>query len=265
MKNKKLLITLIAVVFAFVVICLSITAFTVKQVKISFIMSTNSFDASAVTKSMQQYNGKNLLFFNVDEIKVELEKNPYINVIRIEKSFPNVIEIDVEERREIYFINYDEKTYVADKDGVVLAEKNPNKTYNSHEFITLNLLAKNQSEPFTVTDIQLGEQIQTSNNELFYKALSLCEQVHLTDSVKDLTLEKYFGGDGRDHIDVKFNTYSNVVINVLKAEENGADKAKAGFEKYDKEYSDYRKSWGYIHTYSLADGQITAVWSDREV
>ncbi len=259
MKNKKLWVSLIAVVFSFVVICLVITAFTIKQVKISFVMSSNSFDTKEVTESTQVFNGKNLLFFNTDEIKNKLEENPYINVIKVEKVFPNIVSIEVEERREIYFIDFNEKTYVTDKDGVVLAEKREDKVYGSHEFIKLNLTAKVQNDEFFVTDVTFGEKIKTTNDVFFYKALGLCEQVNLTDSVKELTVEKYF--DGQEHINVTFSTYSNVKIVLEKAEEKGTEKTECAFSVYDKEFSDYRKSEGVIRAIEKDDGKIEVQWN----
>lgn len=259
MKNKKLWVSLIAVVFSFVVICLSITAFTIKQVKISFVMSSNSFDAKEVTASTQVFNGKNLLFFNTSEIKEKLEENPYIKVVNVEKVFPNVINVEVEERREIYFIDFGGKTYITDKDGFVLSEKNEDRIYGSHEYIKLNLLSKTASDNFAVVSVNLGEKIQTTSDEFFYKAISLCEQVNLTDSVKELTVEKYF--DGQEHINVTFNTYSNVKIVLEKAEQKGAEKTEKAFKIYDEEFSDYRKSEGVIRAIEKNDGIIEVQWN----
>ena len=259
MKNKKLWVTLIAVVFSLVVICLSITAFTIKQVNISFVMSSNAFDTKEVTSSTQVFTGKNLLFFNTDEVKNKLEENPYINVIKVEKIFPNVINIDVEERREIYFIDYQGKTYITDKDGVVLSEKKLDKEYGSHEYIKVNLLSRMESDNFVVTSVSLGEKIKSTNVGLFYKAHGLCEQVHLTDSVNELTIEKWF--DGQEHVNVTFSTYSNVKITLEKAESKGDKKAESAFSVYDKEFSDYRKSQGVIRSFEKNDGTIEVQWN----
>jgi hypothetical protein len=120
-------------------------------------------------------------------------------------------------------------------------------------------LSRTASDNFLVTNVTLGEKIKTTNDTLFYKALGLCEQVHLTDSVNELCIEKYF--DGKEHINVTFKTYSNVEIILEKAENKGDKKAEFAFNVYDKEFSDYRKSQGVIRSFEKNDGDIEVQWN----
>ncbi len=261
MKNKKLLVSIVAVVFAFVVICLAIAVFTIKQVKVSFSTTSNSLDAVKITADLQEYKGSNLLFFKTDVIKNKLEENPYVKVTGIEKKFPNVIEVSVEERREVYFLNYNEKTFVLDKDGFVLAEKNADKQYNPREYINLKLSSNLQGVDFSVKELAFGKQVKTADDELFYQALSLCEQANLTDNVKELKIEKFV--DGSSNYNLVFLTHSNVQITVLKAQEDGVAKTNMAFTAYDNEKLDYNKSNGYIFAYKKDSGEISIIWTDQ--
>lgn len=253
MKNKKLIISIISVVFAVVVICLAVSVFTVKQVDVKFTFSANNVETTEINSSMDGFVGKNLLFLDTKDISNELEKNPYIEVLNVEKKFPNIVEVSVKERREIYSVTFSGKTYITDMNGLVLCEKNPEKTYGEHELINLEL--KN----ITVEELTVGKVIKTNADSFLSTAFEISKSVDLTDSVKTLKVEKRFSGT--DNLYLSFETYSGVNIVINKAEEKGQEKALMGFSVYDTETDDYVKSFNTIEVNMLVGGSIRATWT----
>ena len=87
MKNKKLLISIISIVFAIVVISLAVSVFTIKQVKVNYTVTQNVIDTNEINESANSFAGKNLLFLNTDKIVDKLEENlnTYYQIIEVKK------------------------------------------------------------------------------------------------------------------------------------------------------------------------------------
>ena len=261
MKNKKLLISIISIVFAIVVISLAVSVFTIKQVKVNYTVTQNVIDTNEINESANSFAGKNLLFLNTDKIVDKLEENPYVEVVSVEKKFPNVVEVSVKERKEIYTVEYEGKTYLTDVDGLVLAEKDATKVYGEHELISLSLKNVN------VLEFQLGKVIKTDAQDFISNAFEIARQVNLTDSVKNMEVEKIFSGVDNVNASgynsrISFETYSGVTIVIYKAEIKGLEKAVKAFELYDSQSSDYVKSFDNIVVLEV-NGEIKAEWTSK--
>lgn len=253
MKNRKLIISIISIVFAIVVICLAVSVFTVKDVQVKFTFSANNIDSGKVNETVDDFVGKNLLFLKTEDIENELQKNPYIEVLSVEKKFPNVVKVAIKERREIYTLTYQGKQYITDMNGLALCEKNPSKVYGEHELINLEF------ENIAVENLSLGSLLKTDADGFVGMALEISKGIDLTDSVKSMKIEKRFSGV--NNLYVTFETYSGVNIVISKAEEKGLEKALKALQLYDVETDDYTKSFNTIEVYTLANGEIKAVWT----
>ena len=106
MKNKKVLVILIAVVFFVIAIISFVGLFSIKRVHIDFAAQkeTNSIE---VQDSLNSFLGQNLLFLNLDDVNSLLNDYHYMEVVSVKKSFPNVLSVQLKERREIYYIKND--------------------------------------------------------------------------------------------------------------------------------------------------------------
>lgn len=256
MKNKKLLIAIISVAFAVVVLCLAVSVFTVKQVKVHFSFSANKINESEVEEKANAFVGKNLMFLNIEEVERVLSENPFIEVLSVEKNFPNVINVSVKERREVYLIEYHGKTYVTDMNGLVLCEKNADEQYGEHELIELSL------DNIFITELTIGEYFSTDADAFLKNAFEIAKSVNLTDSVRKMTVENRFSGENNSYI--TFETYSGVDIVINKAEINGLAKSQKAFQIYDAETDDYVKSFDVIDVFETNEGIIEAVWGTKK-
>ena len=128
MRIKKILIPIISAIFLITVISVSLSAFTVKEVNVSFSTYIKQDGAGEIQEALNKYNGKNLLFIKTDKIVKEIEEDPYFKVYSVEKNYPNVLKISIEERKEVFGISYKNKGYFAPSDSVSLSFYPQDKT-----------------------------------------------------------------------------------------------------------------------------------------
>ena len=249
MRTKKLAIISIAIAFAIVVICSVITTFTVRHVDAVFSVSEkNAEKMDAINDILNGYVGKNLLFCDIGNLEKEIEKDPYVEVTSIVKKFPDVIELQIRDRKEIYVLQYENKYYVLSEEGVVL--KQSDTFIGGREYIQFNL------DGLEILSLNVGDYIHTDDDLMLAVAFDIAEVARYTDCVKELTLKK-----GVDVQDVIFSTYTAVEIEVRNILDEGKKKAEKAFTAYDNETRDYIKSNNKIIVTKEDDGDIVAVWS----
>ncbi len=247
MKSKRLVVILIGLAFVAVAIVATIFAFTVKQVKGEFSLINQ--DASKVQSTLDNYTGTNLLFLNTDEIVSEVEKNPYLEVTKVEKQYPNVIMFEIRERKEVYLFEYNEKTYILDDEGIVLSELTDEREINERNYIWIKFDKSLDNLENTVAvsgEIVFGEKLITDSDDTFYKSLSLAKLVGLTDCIKVVNVYKK-----AELNEVFFETYTGVIINVRDIATRGEEKTLKAFDDYKNEEEDYLKSFDTILVYEL--------------
>lgn len=129
MKYKK---PLIALTFTLLVVCALVCflyAFKTVDVEVNVTKTEiSSTDIEGdVLNSLNSLNGKCLLFLSEKEI-VEVAKNnsPYVDVLSVEKSYPNKIVVNVKERVEKFFISSGDKSVMTDENFNVLRLANEN-------------------------------------------------------------------------------------------------------------------------------------------
>lgn len=109
MKKKSLIVMLSILIFIVLVVVLSSTIFSLKNVNLVFYSNTiNLTDKELIVESGDfQYN-QSIFFLNKQKYIDNLEKsNPYLKVLNIETKFPNNLTINAIERNELFVV----KTY----------------------------------------------------------------------------------------------------------------------------------------------------------
>lgn len=240
--------------FVLTLVCSAVSLFSVKEVRAEFSVARRGEDAETAYRSLQNFKGVNLLFFNTDELKKAVEENPYMQVTEIKKTYPNAIDVKIVERREIYLLSVDGKYYVADEKGVVLKRVAESEASSYANVIRLN------TDNLKINAPVPGSKLSSDSDETLYGAFALTEKVKLTDCIKNMKIARYF--DGEWHYDARFETYSGVTIVIEKAETRGEEKIVSAFSSYDEEKNDYRKSKDYIIAY-VYNGKVEIVWTER--
>lgn len=133
---KKKLIIILSVVLAFIVlvVVLSCTVFTLKEVRFVFLNETSesidppaSFDFDVANDCIKQYLGENIVFLNENKVIEKLSKSMYeYRCIDSVRAFPDSLTIYFAQRKAVYYIadNMGNGGYIADQDMFVFDRYN---------------------------------------------------------------------------------------------------------------------------------------------
>lgn len=254
MKSKRLAVILIAVAFTLVVLISFVGLFSVKKVHVDFTVSVDA-NAERVQDKLDSFIGKNLLFFNTDSVEQALKDEYYIEIVSVDKRYPNVLDVRLKERIEVYSIKVDGKTFVMNENGVVLAEKNCDGARN-----IINLSIGNG---ITVEDVVLGKVIKTDNDTLLKAVFDMAKSVNLTDCIKGIEVKKIDGYT--DVFDTVFKSFSGVDICVEDTLRFGIQKVVNAFKVYDEYLTDFQKTYGSIQSYIQHDGSFEVTYEQKVI
>ncbi len=253
MRTKKFAVIIVAIVFVLVMLFSCIALFAVKEVKVNYAVG-DSTETSKVQEKLEEFLGDSLVFLDEQEIVDSLSEFHYMEVVSVTKDYPNAINVEIKERREVYEIVSDESVYVTTDDGFVLRTYNINEESKSRDRIRLVL------NGVTVSDSALGKIIKTDGDELLKQVFEMAKSVQLTNCIDTVELIK-----APQKEIATFNTYTGVKIIIREILDDGVKKIETAFEKYDKGTTDYEKTFNKIVVVKLTEtGEIIATWTDKE-
>lgn len=246
MNTKKISVILMAVAFFIVAIVSGIDVLTIKDVNVTCALSEQT-DVFAVQTALDKTLGKNLLFLSEEEVRDTLKGNHYLEVVGVDKQFPNVVNVQIRERREVYYIEYDGQNFVTDENGFVLKQGLPSG--RQREKIKLVL-----GDGIVLSQVAPGNYVKTDNDKLLSLVFEIAKSVNLTDCIESIYIERALGYN--DEYDVVFKAYTGVELRVLKVLQSGQDKATNAFKAYDEKLTDYQKFSGEILSLLTDDGKF---------
>ena len=247
MKNKKVLVILIAVVFFVIAIISFVGLFSIKRVHIDFAAQkeTNSIE---VQDSLNSFLGQNLLFLNLDDVNSVLNDYHYMEVVSVKKSFPNVLSVQLKERREIYYIKNGSNFIVTNEDGIVLNSVD-NIDNITRDKIVLDLTGVN------ILESAFGNKLITDNDVLVNTIFEMAKSVNLTDNIKEISVDT----EDRHSPDVCFTIVTGCKIEVqgidLQNSNTSINKIKNAFYVYDTLLTDFEKFTGNIQSFLIDNPQ----------
>lgn len=251
MNSRRIPLILIAVGFFVAVLLSCYFVFSISKVKVEYQVSED-IDTIKMQEELDSLRGKNLLFFEQEQVHEVLSNYPNCKVEYIKENLPNLLEIKVVERRPIYKFTHNQIVYLLDEEGVVVREGQGN--VNDRDLIELKLEGINVLEPIT-----LGKKIKTDNDNYVANAVGMvAESVNLADRIKSMAIKYLDAGETRD---VVFSTYTGVDVVITKADISGIDKVNTAFESYDKCTIDFIKSFNQILVVMLDSGKPKDIWT----
>jgi hypothetical protein len=280
MNTKRIAVILIAVAFALVTLFSCFMLFSVKEVRVDYSVADDT-DVSNVEKTLNGYLGRNLLFLNVGEVANVLKDQHYMEVVSVQKHFPNVLSVKIEERRETYCVEDENNVYITTEKGFVLdvIDKADWTGNTDRERITLqlkNIEIPSQGEQVGETYIPLtgtncGQTLAIENSDFLATVFELAKKVNLTDCIKEMKVEVIGKGSYIDGRDIVITTYTGVTIRIKDADEFGEEKMLKAFEfETDGELlTDYQKTTGYIWVDDVEvgedAGQVKSYWNKADI
>lgn len=255
MKYKGLFTIFIAVVFALIAVFTVFSVFKIKDVDVSYEAFEGGFmETDAIDEDLQDFIGKNLLFFKTDMIYEALEDYTHFEVVSISKKYPNVLVVNLKERRERFYVEFAGKNYIVASDGFVLEEVLSVQS----GLVELKVNQSLSGNKFDFTTVVVGEYLKTTDDE----ALSSMLEIVNTDGLSSiLTSVEVFSAFNTNHLIM--DTATEVNIEIVNFKNRGEDKAVALINQYE-DINDYLKANSKIYvTESAETGEINATWSNN--
>ena len=180
-----------------------------------------------------------------------------MKVVSVDKQYPNVIKVELEQRKEVYEIVYNNTAYVTDETGFVL-DSYPfvDSSISERDKIRIHL---NEADGVAILNGDIGKVISTNEDEFVKQVFKMAMSVNLSNCIDSIKLEKAVERDV-----VCFNTYTGVKILIREVFDDGENKVKEAFDVYDEGPTDYQKTYGVIEAIKLVEtGKIQAQWSEE--
>ena len=254
MKAKKISLIIVASLFLLSILGCLFGLFTTKKVQVNYAVSSKIITEN-VQPVFDEFVGKNLLFLNLDIVEDAISDNLYLEIVSVKKDFPNVLTVNVKERREVYYLKNGDEYLVTTENGFILrkAYQTEVKNYSGRDKILFTLDGVN------ITNAKVGKVVETDSQSLIETVFEMAKNVELTDCIKSIEVFK----PNVPGANVTFKTYTGVNVEIAKAEEKGVEKVVFAFNAYDNAPSDYVKMFSTIKV-NLLNGQPNVVWSSSK-
>lgn len=203
-KRRIFLNLIVAAAFLIVVIVAFFSVFSLAEVRVRFVLGENggAYEGE-IRETLEAHRGKSLLFLDTEEIRKELAAYPYFEVKKLEKSYPNGLEVELSERREMFLFESGGASYILDGTGFILAE-------GVQKDGLIRLTAKTFAEDVNVIDediavlsAEVGSALSLEDGGLLSLVYQMSELADYTDTIEEIEV-RYgeIGGEeiGRAHV-----------------------------------------------------------------
>ncbi|MBM7614585.1 cell division protein FtsQ/DivIB [Alkaliphilus hydrothermalis] len=166
------------------------------------ILENNTLKQEDVFQISKLGMGRNILKYNLGEIKENVEAHPYIKEAYVERKLPGKITIKVKERSEYAIMAYMGSYLYIDQEGVVLGVKDNGLTQQ----IPLITGAK-------FNTLKVGEKADLVNTEDVIKVLKLLEAANLSemmDTISEINIS--------ESANFRLITFDGIEVQLGKAE-----------------------------------------------
>ncbi len=232
MKYKKLLIFITSLIFVTTLAFSLVIIFKIAEIDltVSTVKGSNENVTAVVSERLNSYNGKNIIFTSANNIKKELESlSGYVKVKSVKKVFPNRLNVEIEERVEVFSVKYKNEYYVLDEDLKILLKKQENfNNVNGLPNIFLDLSLSDYNEKTLVSTKTL-----TFYDEEIEKAFSEIKDLILQRKENIYSIKVNVRSDGKLNRYLLFTMTEGMEIQIDKANLLAKDKLIKLFEYYD--------------------------------
>lgn len=161
-KEKKLFIFTIMILITIVsfIIVFKTELFSVKHVE---VLGIEKATKEIVVEEAGINFGGHILKEDLENIRMNVEYDPYVKSALVERKFPNKIVIKIEERKEKALINFMDTYLIIDEEGVVLRS-----SFNSEDLILI--------KGIEFDNFVEGEKLSVKNQKEFICALRMVDE-----------------------------------------------------------------------------------------
>lgn len=248
-KRRIFLNLIVAAAFLIVVIVAFFSVFSLAEVRVRFVLGENggAYEGE-IRETLEAHRGKSLLFLDTEEIRKELAAYPYFEVKKLEKSYPNGLEVELSERREMFLFESGGASYILDGDGFILAEGGQNEGLIRLTAKTFAEDDEEAREDIAVLSAEVGSTLSLEDGGLLSLVYQMSELADYTDTIEEI--EVRYGEIGGEVLmdEVVFHMRTGVEIWVSSALDAGLDKMALALQAFNAG-TDYQKSTRYIEVH----------------
>lgn len=250
---KWLTILCVVVVLAFGLMCTRALC-SVADVNVTYSYY-NQAQVQKANDLLSRYNGAFLPFVNTQEIVDLINENTGLKVGKITKKYPNVLQVELRERKETFAIKIGDKYFVLDDEYTVIDIRDNCK--NSVDGLD-NIILVFNNDNFDESTLSLRKSLDVGNAELLQAVIAMIGEFDsVRDVVKEIVVDEKEVGK---NFYVSFNMLEGVSIEVRKAMQNSCAKIDLGLQKY-LSLNDWEKLDGKVAVYQLDNGEIVATYT----
>ncbi len=254
MRYTKLIASLcVLVVIAFATLCFRVV-FSVSDINVEY----SYYKQSEVEKANEILNGykrSNLLFIKEDEIINLIHSNTDLKVESVEKKYPNVLNVKLKERQEMFAIKVGDEFLILDDEYTVVDIRN--NCVNDVDNLD-NILLEFKNSEFNGEVLNLRSTLTIGNNSLLSAFKTAVENIESPrDYISKIIVEEKQAGENYYFY---FNTLEGVTVEIRKATELTEKKVCLAMEKY-LSLDDGDKLLGKVASYKLDSGEVVAIYT----
>lgn len=123
-KKKRLIrrsiIAIIILIAILITLALKLPYFNISEVEIT---GNKVISVNQIEKLANIPVGSNIFYFNTEDIKNNIMRNPYILDVQVKRIFPKKIQVTVHERSAEFYLFNGSKYFIIDSEGIVLEKR----------------------------------------------------------------------------------------------------------------------------------------------
>ncbi|WP_297434996.1 cell division protein FtsQ/DivIB [uncultured Clostridium sp.] len=166
-RRKKIMFLIMIFIIVTILVLVKAPMFAIKGAKVT----GNKMIKSEGVINQKNIKGQNIFLVDTNVIKNEILKNPYIKSAEVKRKLPNLLDINISERKMFYKIKLDSKIYVLNNELYIMDILDDDKD-----------LAIVEVKGLKVESVKIGERI-TSNEKVSLILLDIATK--LIDKNKD--------------------------------------------------------------------------------
>lgn len=232
MKYKKILTFVTSMIFLSALIFCTVMATKIAEIDVDANTITNSNEnVLAVTTSvLEKYENKNIVFLNSKTVASKIEQSSsYVKVLSVKKVFPNKLKVVIEEREELFCIQYNDEYFALDSELKVLSKKQSNQN-NVDGY--KNLLFKFNIADFDENSLSVNKTLNFYDNEISSIINALSEKISAR-RLNVSSVEFISGSLGASVKRLVFTMTEGVKITITNYDERLVDKIDCLLNFYD--------------------------------
>lgn len=199
-RIKRVLMIMVLLIAILITLCLKLPYFNIKNINVinNYTMSTDK-----IIKESGIEKNTNIFYLNTRNIENNILNDPYVLNVDIKRKLPSTVNIEINERKAVFFIqNSEGKFAIVDKSGIVLEIKDSVDNMNLIKIVGVDS-SKISVGKRVLSDSKKLNTINTLTDIIMNN--DICKNIKILDITDNADIKAYF-----NNMCIKFGTSENL-------------------------------------------------------